>query len=287
VAPLVDLYATSARRALDAAGADGLNNVILSQWAASGRALAEALPAAQCRYAVSFVGAAYGNRRRWIAALARRGIEVQCFGHGWPNGPVSTQEVRRIARESVISLNFADSSLQWRGLRPHRDAQIKARTFEVPGAGGFLLTEAVAGLSEYYRPGEEIDVFRSEEELIEKIQAYLGSPARRDAACRAGHERTRREHTYEKRFAPLLEDALRRAAKPLKDSPEPVGGAHDVGPALRLLRLLLVLPATLMFGVRRGPRAARRLLFELSWRVAGEHTYSARGWPGRLFYRES
>jgi len=34
-------------------------------------------------------------------------------------------------------------------------------------------------------------------------------------------------------------------------------------------------------------RAARRLLFEISWRLGGRRTYSAAGLPGRLFYRES
>jgi spore maturation protein CgeB len=56
---------------------------------------------------------------------------------------------------------------------------------------------------------------------------------------------------------------------------------------LKLLRALLVVTASLALGRRRGPRAARRLLFELSWRFAGSKTYGAAGLPGRLFYRES
>jgi spore maturation protein CgeB len=56
---------------------------------------------------------------------------------------------------------------------------------------------------------------------------------------------------------------------------------------LRVLKAILVFPLSLLFGKRRGARAARRLLFELSWRVAGAKTYRASGWPGRLFYRES
>jgi len=55
----------------------------------------------------------------------------------------------------------------------------------------------------------------------------------------------------------------------------------------RVLRVLLVVPLSVLFGKTRGARAARRLLFELSWRVTGAKTYSASGWPGRLFYRES
>jgi spore maturation protein CgeB len=43
----------------------------------------------------------------------------------------------------------------------------------------------------------------------------------------------------------------------------------------------------LVFGTQRGPRAARRLLFELPWRTVGARTYRASGLVGRLFYRES
>ena len=41
----------------------GINNMMVSQWAASSSRLAEPLPSQACDYDVSFVGAAYGNRR--------------------------------------------------------------------------------------------------------------------------------------------------------------------------------------------------------------------------------
>jgi spore maturation protein CgeB len=276
----VDRYATTSHAALAAARAEGLRNVVLTQWAAGEAALAEPLPAAACRYPVSFVGAAYGARRRIVEALKARGLEVACFGHGWPNGPVDTATLRAIARESVVSLNFSDASTQGR--------QIKARVFEVPGCGGLLLTEPAAHLADYYEIGREIDVFGSVDELEAKLRAHLGDPAKRNAMAEAGHARTRRDHTYAKRFPPLLEGLKGKPATGLQE--EEIRGmerAHRPGPALQVLRWLLVLSLSLLFGPRRGPRAARRLLYELSWRLAGAHTYGARGWPGRLFYRES
>jgi spore maturation protein CgeB len=56
---------------------------------------------------------------------------------------------------------------------------------------------------------------------------------------------------------------------------------------LRAVRAILVRCARLIWGERRGPRAARRMIFELSWRFAGARTYAAAGWPGRMFYKES
>jgi spore maturation protein CgeB len=50
---------------------------------------------------------------------------------------------------------------------------------------------------------------------------------------------------------------------------------------------LLIGCFSLVFGKGRGARAARRFVYELSWRLAGATTYRARGLPGRLFYAES
>jgi len=290
VAGHVDCYATTSSQALEHAARDGFKNWLLTQWAASDTRLAQPLPAAQCRYAVSFVGSAYGNRMRWIEMLRGNGIGVECFGHGWPNGAVSAEQVGAIVRESKISLNFGDSGLQFRGVVPYRSRQIKARVFEVPGAGGFLLTQPADGLERCYRDREEIAVFDSDAELLSRIRYYLEHPDERDRVALAGHERTRREHTYSRRFVDLIRHATDpsiRAQPVAAVSLDAAIARHKVGPGLLTLRALLSWPAILLFGKRRGLRAARRLLFELSWRVCRARTYSSKGLPGRLFYRES
>jgi spore maturation protein CgeB len=240
---------------------------------------------------VSFVGSAYGNRRHWIEQLARRGIHVDCFGYGWPKGPVAAADIPRIVRESAISLNFGDSGLHLRGLRFIRSRQIKARVFEVPGAGGFLLTQAADGLEQFYDSGNEIAVFDDADQLADRIRYYLEHPDERDRIALGGHARTVRMHTYTRRFQDLLAESTQRmnnrrapsAAITLTE----LAAKHRPTWSLRIVRVLLVLPLSLLFGKTRGARAARRLLFELSWRIAGAKTYSASGWPGRLFYRES
>jgi spore maturation protein CgeB len=299
VAPHLDCYATTSEEALAAARRDGHENFVLTQWAANDAALAEPLPAARCRHRVSFVGAAYGNRRRWVAGLARHGVAVECFGHGWANGPVSADEVRRIFRESVVSLNFGDSGLQWRGLVPYRSRQIKARVFEVPGAGGMLLTESAPGLDRYYRIGAEIDTFHDAASLASRIRHYLDHPGERDRVARAGHARTRAEHTYGARLDAVLRAACAARERLRPDAPRQpdvamadarlaqLVAAYRPTAASRLLRAALARPLSLVWGARRGPRAARRLLWELSWRLFGARTYSAAGLPGRLFYEES
>lgn len=292
VAPEVDLWATTSHLALAAARRDGLQNVRSSQWAASGARTCEPLPAAQCEHDLTFVGSAYGNRSRWIRRLRERGLNVECFGQGWPNGPVDAKRIPEIYRSSRLSLNFGDSGLQWRGLRPYRSRQIKARVFEVPAAGGVLLTETADRLDDYFTCGTEIETFSSEDELVRGAQSLLADPVRRDAMAWAAYRRTLAEHLYEQRFAPLLEECIDAPGRSRLRTIERHDfnhaiRAHRTGAALSGLRAALVWPMQQVWGARRGSRAARRLLFELSWRLCGAATYRASGLPGRLFYRES
>lgn len=289
MAQAFDLWVTTSYEAWQTAQRDGLKNFFFSQWGAAGIRLAEPLAASECRHQISFIGSAYGSRPRWIAALKARGIQVDCFGQGWPHGPVAAEDIPRIVRESVLSLNFGDSGIQFRGLRPYHSRQIKARVFEVPGAGGCLLTEGAERLDDYYRIGQEIEVFRDLEELSAKILFLLANPEQRKAMAWAGYLRTKAEHTYEARFGEVFHRLPPRERWATIDfsSFEAINRRHRTGLGARLLRTLLVAPFKLIWGASRGPRAARRFLFELSWRLVGRQVYKAAGWPGRLFYRES
>ena len=262
---------------------DGISNVLLTQWATNGTNLNPPLKAKKCIHPVTFVGAAYGNRKQQIKQLKSLGVAVTCFGYGWPSGPVPSHRIPKIMRESVISLNFSNPS--GRGGK-----QIKARTFEVPGAGGFLLTEYTPGLEAVYTIEKEIDVFHNPKELSKKVKYYLSHFPKRDQIALAGYERTRSDHTYEDRLRKVIDFALSAKGHGSIDEPERLWASfgqvlhgHTTNFGLRFLRQVLVLPAVLVWGKTRGPRAARRLVFELCWRFFGQKTFTASGWPGRMF----
>jgi spore maturation protein CgeB len=258
----------------------------LTQWAANSEWMRSPRPASECDLGVTFVGAAHGDRPARMDELVRAGIDVHCFGEGWPSGPVSQERLHDIFNRSLVSLNFAGS---------YGRKQIKARTFEVPGAGGFLLTEYAKHLEEFYRQGDEIEVFRTSKELIEKLRWILGHPEDRDRIARAGHLRTVNEHTYEARWRAILTTALARTAgrKPTLGPVEADAildqllAKHRRGSVLRFAAELATRPFVWIWGQERGRRAARRLLYEVMRRFAGERIFRAAGWPGRLFYRES
>jgi spore maturation protein CgeB len=296
LAPAFHAFATTYPSAYAMYHRDGIPRVLLTQWAASSENFLPPLPAASCSLSVSFVGTAHGQRPLWIERLRRRGVQVACFGHGWPRGTVDASEIPKIVNGSVISLNFANAALSWDGLLPRHTPQLKARTFEVPGAGGFLLSEWAPGIEMAYVPEREIVLFRDLDDLVSKIHYYLAHPQERDSIARSAYVRTCAQHTYDLRLSEVLAYALAMRERYFDNKrASPTGqidwvafaaalDRHRVTGVPKLLSSLLTKCCRLLWGRRRGPRAARRLVFELSWRLLGAHTYSAAGWPGRLFY---
>lgn len=294
ILPYFDLYATTYPQAVEKAHRTGYHHVRLTQWGANAETLQHPLPTARCRWDVSFIGTAYGNRTKWISALRQRGIRVNCHGYGWENGPVAAETIPDIIRHSVINLNFGDSNWMFKGIIPYRSRQIKARVFEVPGNGGFLMTEPAENIEAYYLPGKEIVLFETVDDLAEKIRYFLAHPRHRDEIATAGFLKTRDMHTYDLRFKKLLRESA--GMKPTKSSVigtppsstfDRAQKAHQKNAFLAVVKQALLIPCTLFWGPQRGPRVARRILFELSWRLCGKKTYMASGWPGRLFYHES
>lgn len=293
--PHLDFHVTTDKGAAGWAGGAGFANVLRSQWAASPAQLREPLPSGQCTYDVSFIGNLYGDRRAWIEGLRARGVHVTTFGHGSDGGVVAAPDIPDIHRKSRISLNFSDSGLQLDGIRLKRSRQIKARVFEVPGAGSVLLTQAADGLSDYFRIGDEIDTFDRPDGLAEKIKFYLANPDVRDRLARAGQQRVVAEHTYDRRFRDLLAYVQTHAAPARPRQAWQIDRAemqrlvdlHRRTAAIKPLRVAVNTMTRLLLGQEKGARGARRIVFEASWRLAGGRTFGAAGLPGRLFFRES
>jgi spore maturation protein CgeB len=280
ISPYFDVMATTYPDVVARYREDGHANVFLTQWGASSATLQTPVDYSLCGYPVTFIGTAHGDRMKRIEYLSSKGIEVTCFGHGWQNGVVSSSKMLEIFQKSIISLNFSNS---------YGRNQIKARTFEISGAGGFLLTENAPYLNHYFVPGREIDVFEDMDEACVKIDYYLSHPDERNAVANAGFSRTMREHTYEQRLLELLEYAytVNRRRNNSWNQPkfdiEDAVAEHRIGLVHRLLRGGLLVACRAIWGVERGPRAARRILFEVSLLIQRGKTFCSAGWPGRYF----
>lgn len=83
--------------------------------------------------------------------------------------------------------------------------QMKLRDFEVPMAGGFYLVEKSPGYDEAFVDGEEVVMWQTLPELLEKIHYYLMHEKERREIALKGYEKAINEHTWENRFNKLFQ----------------------------------------------------------------------------------
>ena len=212
-----DYCATTDREAIPKYHAIGYKNIILTQWAAN----PETYPKLDLpfKYDVSFVGQDYGDREEILDNIQAKGIKVARFGYGWKlsrfkkrwnkrfkrfpflcfdSGRISHETMINIFNQSKINLNFSASSIE------NMPDQIKARNFEVPCCGGFLLTRKVPHLEDFYEIGKEIVCYDNARDMIEKINYYLAHEDQRSKIAESGYKRTIKDHTYENRFRDIF-----------------------------------------------------------------------------------
>jgi len=168
---------------------------------------------------VSFVGQWNLTRQWYVDALRRKGIEVACFGLGWPAGRVPPERMKEIFLRSRINLNLSNS-VSW-DIRFHRYAlsripsvslvaflkntrryafylrspkrieQMKNRAIEIPALGGFQLAHCGRDMERYFHIGEEIAIYTTVDELAMQVEWYLEHENERLKICRKGHARAR------------------------------------------------------------------------------------------------
>lgn len=200
---------------------------IVSQWAAAATRPTPPPPDddAGFEHAVTFVGGASPSRRWFVRQLERSGVEVACWGAGWPRGRLPVERVDEVFRTSRVNLNLSNSvqhDVRWvlsgpRAVREYtrsakRVEQAKARHFEIPAAGGFQLTHYFVGLEDYFRIGEELALFTSPEDCAVQARRYLADPSARIAVARRGHQRAVQEHTYVHRLEKVLDEVSSRSS---------------------------------------------------------------------------
>jgi spore maturation protein CgeB len=211
-APAFDLAVTTDADSLPKYRALPGARAYLSQWACN-RYLYDRIPTDQ-KHDVTFIGQSHGDRKRVIERLRKAGHEVECWGYGWPAGRLDLAAMVEVFSSSRINLNLSNSSGP-RGVRarlhrvlgaPTRPSQIKGRNFEVPGCGGFLLTERVPHLESYFELGREIAVYDGFDDLVAKVTYWSEHEEERARIADAGYRRVRAMHTYDDRFTGIFNE---------------------------------------------------------------------------------
>ena len=148
-----------------------------------------------------------------LEAVARSGVDLAVWGRGWEKLEASYRV--RNAHRGLTLLPAAAVARAYRSARivlNVHHAQMREgpnmRTFEIPAAGAFQLTDYKARMDDLFEVGPELAVYRDAGDVVETVQRYLDDEPARRAIAAAGKRRVERDHTYTVRMRQLVEDAL-------------------------------------------------------------------------------
>lgn len=127
----------------------------------------------------------------------RRLVPCATHTHAIPYGP----ELAHLYATTAINLNA--TSLQM-------PTAVNQRVFDVPAAGGFLITDAQADISEHFVPGTDVIVYHGAAELTDLCRFYAAHENQRSAIARRAHERVRQQHLYVHRLRRMLDRLIER-----------------------------------------------------------------------------
>jgi spore maturation protein CgeB len=138
---------------------------------------------------VTIYGSRWERHRRLMSAQLKTRVVSR---------PVWGEELHALLHASKIILNITRSDFFG------AETGINLRIFEALAAGCFLLTDDCDELRELFRPGEELEIYRSSAELAEKVSYYLRHDGQRRAIAARGHERFLRDFTWQARVRDFL-----------------------------------------------------------------------------------
>ena len=102
----------------------------------------------------------------------------------------------RVFQRSKINLNVSLKGIE--GGTPQR-------IMDIMGAGGFVITSYSPETAELFEEDREIVMFKTLEELLEKVDFYLEHETEREEIAQAGHEKVMRCYTYQQKMQKLIE----------------------------------------------------------------------------------
>lgn len=84
---------------------------------------------------------------------------------------------------------------------------VPQRALDVMGCGAFLLSSFQPELAEYFTPGEDLALYDSYEDALDKASFYIRNDSERERVAKNGYERIKQFFTYETRLSEILEIA--------------------------------------------------------------------------------
>lgn len=162
---------------------------------------------------VVFVGGWYPNRQEIIKqVIMDSGYDIRIWGPKWKRKNLGNTKIYRAVRgagiygkdlvKQYIAARINLNISKWIG--ETNNSGLNLRVFEIPRCGGFLLTDHIDELGEFYVIGKEIETYSTIEELKDKIAFYLKNDSAREGIARKGHEKALRMPGWKERIKEMM-----------------------------------------------------------------------------------
>jgi len=156
----------------------------------------------------------YIGRRRSLVRILREGFDLKWWGpsparklrnlpfllsplgRAYGGRFVYGSEYAKVTSLSRIFLAFDRA--------PHIRNSMSQRLYMAVGCGAFYLCEYVEGIEEVLEPGEEIETFSGEEEMVDKIRFFIPREEARRKIAQQGKQRVLAQYTYRHRFLEMF-----------------------------------------------------------------------------------
>jgi Glycosyl transferases group 1 len=169
-------------------------------------------------YDVSFIGTAKANREEILKCLYKAGIDLTIFGPSWNkssglkiahDGFLSPADYLRTIDKTKISLELTKNGA---GI-----PSFKSRFLEISLRMGFCIVEYSPIFAKMFEEGKEIIFFRTEQDLLEKIEYYLDHDKEREKIAKAAYKKIMSKYNFEEILRNLLRSDLKSSILPKLD----------------------------------------------------------------------
>ena len=129
---------------------------------------------------------------------------------GWRSVLPHAKHENAVPYGAALAQIYATTDVSLNATSLQMPTAVNQRVFDVPAAGGFLLTDAQGEVSDLFAPGEEVILYHDAAELGDLCRFYRTHDSARRAIALRAHERVRRQHLYAHRLQVLLELMMAR-----------------------------------------------------------------------------
>lgn len=120
--------------------------------------------------------------------------ELDLYKSSYKGFVKTEEELAKIYNSTKVNINVTEQGIN----------NINYRVFEVLASSGFLLTDYMEDLPKLFELGKELETYKNEEEMFDKIDFYLKNQNLAQAIARNGRKCIVNNHTFKDRVNKIL-----------------------------------------------------------------------------------